>query len=102
VLHGCNHTFFTILSPATGISGTAALSVLLDKPESEVKDVVAVSRREPVLENQDARLKWAQVDLVEEGAEAIANKIKGTGVDSLNVALMYAYIAKVGTEHHCQ
>ncbi|KAJ3177094.1 hypothetical protein HDU85_006020 [Gaertneriomyces sp. JEL0708] len=79
---------------ANGISGVAAIETLLSKPATEVQKVIAVSRREPVLDHEDDRLTFLSIDVIAKSVNEIIKMLKDAGGENITHVYYYAYIAK--------
>jgi len=77
---------------ANGISGTAALDVLLQSPS--FSKIVAVSRSEPKLDYKTSRISFVSVDLLQSSIQEIADKLNQAGAADAAHAFHYAYIEK--------
>jgi len=79
---------------ANGISGTAMLDHLCSLPTSEVKSIIAVSRRAPQLSYTDPRLAFVSLDQLALSVNDMAAKLREVGGKEVTHAFHYAYIAK--------
>lgn len=82
-----------IVFGANGISGIALLSHLSSQPKSQWKKIIALSRREPVLDHQDERIVFKSVDLLGP-EEKLEQALKEAGAKDADHVFFYAYVAK--------
>ncbi|GAA5992475.1 hypothetical protein JCM10908_000836 [Rhodotorula pacifica] len=78
---------------ANGVSGLALLEALSQTSHSEWAKIIAVSRRPPVLDHKDERIKFVSIDLLA-GKDEIVKKLSDVGAQSATHTFFYAYIAK--------
>ncbi|GAA5911664.1 hypothetical protein JCM6882_006934 [Rhodosporidiobolus microsporus] len=78
---------------ANGVSGLALLDALTASSSLEWKKIIAVSRRPPVLDHQDDRVKFVSVDLLGD-VDDLASKLQEAGGEEATHVAFYAYVAK--------
>lgn len=69
------------------------LDQLFKTPKTEWKKIIAVSRREPVLDHQDERLVFLSVDLLRP-VDELVKALRGAGAEETTDVFFYAYIEK--------
>lgn len=69
------------------------LNTLFSTPHSEYKKIIALSRREPVLDHHDPRLVFKSVDLLG-SVSAVEQALREAGAEETTDVFFYAYIEK--------